>query len=116
MNTVRPLCGHRTWRQFLLGIERELVLAGSWYGMIAGDLPEYLFARSTGHFTSLMSMISRGCYRTVKTGSESLTAGLLDQVRIDQAACLWGQRRCRSCRLVARDRVGRAPRSFPAVP
>jgi hypothetical protein len=54
--------------------------------MIAGDLPEYLFARSTGHFASLMSLISRGCYRAVKTGAESLTAGLLDEVRIDQAA------------------------------
>jgi hypothetical protein len=33
-----------------------------------------------------MSLISRGCYRAVKTGAESLTAGLLDEVRIDQAA------------------------------
>jgi hypothetical protein len=49
-------------------------------------LAEYLFARSTGHFASLMSLISRGCYRAVKTGAESLTAGLLDEVRIDQAA------------------------------
>jgi len=62
------------------------VLAGSWRGMIAGDLPEYLFARSTGHFASLMSLISRGCYRAVRTGAESLSAGLLDEVRIDQAA------------------------------
>ena len=54
--------------------------------MIAGDLTEYLFARSTGHFASLMSLISRGCYRAVRTGAESLTAGLLDAVRIDQAA------------------------------
>jgi hypothetical protein len=78
--------GRRTWRKLLLGIERELVLAGSRRGMIAGDLTEYLFARSTGHFASLMSLISRGCYRAVKTGAESLTAGLLDEVRIDQAA------------------------------
>ncbi|HCU93553.1 MAG TPA: AAA family ATPase, partial [Actinobacteria bacterium] len=39
-----------------------------------------------GHFASLMSMIGRGCYRAIKTGAESLTAGLLDEVRIDQAA------------------------------
>ena len=78
--------GQRTWRQLLLGIERELVLSGSWRGMVAEDLPEYLFTRSSGHFASLMSLISRGCYRAVKTGAESLTAGLLDAVRIDQAA------------------------------
>jgi hypothetical protein len=35
---------------------------------------------------SLMSLISRGCYRAIRTGAESLTAGLLDEVRIDQAA------------------------------
>lgn len=83
---IRTQEGKRTWRKLLLGIERELVLSGSWHGMIAGDLAEYLFARSTGHFASLMSLISRGCYRAIKTGEESLTAGLLDQVRIDQAA------------------------------
>ncbi len=83
---IRTQEGRRTWRKLLLGIERELVLSGAWRGMIAGDLAEYLFARSTGHFASLMSLISRGCYRAVKTGAESLTASLLDEVRIDQAA------------------------------
>jgi hypothetical protein len=83
---IRTTAGQQTWRQLLLGIERDLVLAGSRHGMIAGDLPEYLFARSSGHFASLMSLISRGCYRAVKTGAESLTAALLDAVRIDQAA------------------------------
>ena len=83
---IRTQEGQRTWRKLLLGIERELVLSGAWRGMIAGDLAEYLFARSTGHFASLMSLISRGCYRAVKTGAESLTASLLDAVRIDQAA------------------------------
>jgi hypothetical protein len=45
--------GRRTWRQLLLGIERELVLARAWRGMMASDLPDYLFARSSGHFASL---------------------------------------------------------------
>lgn len=83
---IRTQAGQRTWRQLLLGIERALVLSGSWRGMIARDLAEYLFARSSGHFASLMSLISRGCYRAIRTGAESLTAGLLDEVRIDQAA------------------------------
>jgi hypothetical protein len=83
---IRTQEGQRTWRKLLLGIERELVLSGAWRGMIAGDLAGYLFARSTGHFASLMSLISRGSYRAVKTGAESLTTALLDEVRIDQAA------------------------------
>jgi len=83
---IRTTAGQRTWRQLLLGIERGLVLAGAWRGMIARDLAEYLFTRSSGHFASLMSLISRGCYRAIRTGAESLTAGLLDEVRIDQAA------------------------------
>lgn len=91
MLTLEPFeitssAGQRTWRQLLLGIERELVLARTWRGMIASDLPDYLFTRSSGHFASLMSLISRGCYRAIKTGAESLTAALLDAVRIDQAA------------------------------
>jgi hypothetical protein len=83
---ITTSAGQRIWRQLLLGIERELILARSWRGMIASDLPEYLFARSSGHFASLMSLISRGCYRAVRTGAESLTTALLDAVRIDQAA------------------------------
>lgn len=78
--------GRSTWRQLLLSIERELVLANGHRGMVARDLSDYLFARSSGHFASLMSLISRGCYRAVKTGAEALTVELLDQVRIDQAA------------------------------
>ena len=32
---IRTQAGQRTWRQLLLGIERDLVLAGAWRGMIA---------------------------------------------------------------------------------
>lgn len=78
--------GRDTWRQLLLSIERELVLAKAHRGMVAGDLSDYLFARSSGHFASLMSLVSRGCYRAVKTGTEALSVELLDRVRIDQAA------------------------------
>jgi hypothetical protein len=78
--------GRSTWRQLLLGIERELVLANAHRGMVARDLSDYLFARSSGHFASLMSLISRGCYRAVRTGAETLSVELLDAVRIDQAA------------------------------
>ena len=78
--------GRAIWRQLLLGIERELVLANAYRGMVARDLSDYLFARSSGHFASLMSLIARGCYRAARTGTEALSTELLDAVRIDQAA------------------------------
>jgi hypothetical protein len=83
---VASQTGRRVWRQLLLGIERELVLAHAWRGMLAKDLSDYLFARSSGHFASLMSLVSRGCYRAIRTGAESLSVELLDGVRIDEAA------------------------------
>jgi hypothetical protein len=54
--------------------------------MVADGLADYLFARSTGHFASLMTLITRGCRRAVRAGAEELTRDLLDQVRNDAAA------------------------------
>ena len=62
------------------------MLADAHPGMVADDLADYLFARSTGHFASLMTLITRGCRRAVRTGTEKLTRDLLDQVRNDAAA------------------------------
>ena len=78
--------GRRTWRQLLLAIEKDLVLAATQPGMVADDLADYLFARSTGHFASLMALVTRGCRRAIRTGTERLTRDLLDHVRNDAAA------------------------------
>jgi hypothetical protein len=78
--------GRGTWRRLLLAIERDLVLSDARRGMLADRLADYLYARSTGHFASLMTLISRGCWRAIHTGTEQLTAELLDQVRNDEAA------------------------------
>ncbi len=78
--------GRRTWRQLLLAIEKDLVLGGTHPGMVADELAGYLFARSTGHFASLMTLITRGCRRVIRAGTEKLTRDLLDQVRNDAAA------------------------------
>jgi len=78
--------GRRTWRQLLLAIEKDLALAGTHPGMVADELADYLFARSTGHFASLMTLITRGCRRAIRAGTEKLTRDLLDQVRNDAAA------------------------------
>ena len=52
--------GRKQWRRLLLSVQRQVVLAGRYPGMLADDLSDYLFARSSGHFASLMALISRG--------------------------------------------------------
>jgi hypothetical protein len=83
---VRNETGRRQWRRMLLAIERLLVLADKHPGMVADDLADYLFARSTGHLASLMCLINRGAQRAIRTGTEQLTVDLLDRVKIDEAA------------------------------
>jgi len=78
--------GRRTWRRLLLGVERDLVLADKRPGELADDLSDYLYARSTGHFASLMTLITRGCRRAITTGQERLTSDVLDHIRNDEAA------------------------------
>jgi hypothetical protein len=78
--------GRHAWRRLLLTIEQKLVLADSHHGMVADELSDYLYARSTGHFASLMTLITRGCLRAIRSGAERLTAGLLDKVNNDAAA------------------------------
>lgn len=87
---IRPFAmdskGRATWRRLLKAIERDLILGRKQPGMLAESLEEYLYERSTGHFQSLMSLITRGCAMAVKCGEEALTAELLDGVRVDAAA------------------------------
>ena len=78
--------GRRTWRRLLLAIERDLVLANKTPGMLADDLADYLFARSTGHFASLMTLLARGCQQAIKSGNERLTASGLNLIRNDDAS------------------------------
>jgi hypothetical protein len=78
--------GRRQWRQLLLAVERHLVLADSWPGMLAEDLSDYLFTRSTGHIGSLFNLINRGCQRAIRTGHECLDQDLLDRVKNDEAS------------------------------
>lgn len=84
--TVDTDTGRREWRQMLLAIEQRLALAGKHPGMLADELSDYLFARSTGHIGSLMTLINRGCQRAVRTGTERLDRNLLDSVKNDAAA------------------------------
>jgi hypothetical protein len=78
--------GRAQWRRLLLTIEEKLVLADTYPGMLADDLSDYLYARSTGHFASLMTLITRGCLRAVRTATERLSVELMDKVSNDAAA------------------------------
>ncbi|WP_416980626.1 AAA family ATPase [Streptomyces sp. T028] len=83
IKTEKGRCG---WRDTLLAIEERVILANKYPGMIADDLSDYLFARSTGHIGSLMTLVNRGCQRAVRTGAERLDTKLLDQVKNDAAS------------------------------
>jgi AAA domain len=76
----------REWRRLLLATERRLALADKFPGMLADELSDYLFARSTGHIGSVMTLINRGCQRAVRTGAERLDRELMDRVKNDVAA------------------------------
>ncbi|WP_221938108.1 AAA family ATPase [Streptomyces benahoarensis] len=84
--TIASEKGRADWRDTLLAIEERVILADKYPGMIADDLSDYLFARSTGHIGSLMTLINRGCQRAVRTGTERLNKKLLDQVKNDAAS------------------------------
>lgn len=77
--------GRQHWQQLLKATERQLVLARAHEGMLL-ELADYLFARSSGHIGSFITLIVRGCYHAIRTGQERLTAELLDAVRIDEAS------------------------------
>nr|BEK65014.1 AAA family ATPase [Kitasatospora purpeofusca] len=78
--------GRLAFRRLLLTIEQKIVLADKYQGMLANDLADYLLARSSGHFASLMALINRGCYRAIRTGAERLDVELMNSVKNDAAA------------------------------
>ncbi|MBB4854031.1 hypothetical protein HNP40_001411 [Mycobacteroides chelonae] len=84
--TVTSEQGREHWHQLLLAIEKLIVLADKRPGMIAEHLCDYLYARSTGHIGSLMTLINRGCLRAAREGQENLTIDLLNSVKIDTAS------------------------------
>jgi hypothetical protein len=83
---IRTKTERQRWRDLLLTLEQRLVLADSHPGMLADELSDYLYARSTGHIGSLITLINRGCQRAVRTGTERLTRDVLDRVKNDEAA------------------------------
>lgn len=83
---VTDQAGRNQWQQLLRAIEQRVVLADKYSGMLADELSDYLYTRSTGHIGSLMTLINRGCQRAVRSGDEKITARLLNEVKNDVAS------------------------------
>jgi hypothetical protein len=77
---------HRAeWRQLLLKIEKQVVLAQKERGMLV-NLSDQLWSRCNGHIGSLTTLITRACHRAIRTGQEYIDAQLLEQIPLDVAA------------------------------
>jgi hypothetical protein len=83
--TIEDDDGKEAWRNLLKATEQQVVLAEHRPGDLT-KMSDYLFARTTGHIGSCMTLISRGCTQAIFDGVERLTEELLDRFRIDEAA------------------------------
>jgi len=103
--------GRQDWTGLLKAVERQLVLARARPGMLT-DAADYLFARTSGHIGSFVTLVTRGCFKAIRTGAETLTTGLLDTVRLDEAS---EQARTRLAAALARS-TSRRPSPQPTTP
>jgi len=85
--------GARHWVALLAAIERELVLMGSFEGMLAQKLWRYLFDRTHGEIGSLTSLLRQGALLAIENGSERITSALLDGITLSYDAEIESQRR-----------------------
>lgn len=66
--------GCRHWVSLLKATERQLVLAEAHPGMLTG-IGDYLFARTTGHIGSFITLVTRGCWKAIRHGGPSPRPG-----------------------------------------
>ena len=78
--------GIAAWTAHLVGLEQQLRLLTDCDGMLSGGgMPEYLFGRTDGVIGVLRKLIQEGCRHAIETGTEKITAGLLDTITISPA-------------------------------
>ena len=97
----------------LHAIEARVVLVKHREDTLSVDLSDYLYARTSGHTGSLMTLINRASSRAIRTGTEALTEGLLDATPIDAAA--ESARDLTAAELRTARRPTRKPRRLTAV-
>ena len=78
--------GIAAWTAHLVGIEQQLRLLNGHDGMLSGGgMPEYLFRRTGGIVGLLRKLIQEGCRHAIETGTEKITAALLDTLALSPA-------------------------------
>ena len=106
--------GQKQWRSVLHAIEQRVVLVKHREGALSEQLADYLYARTSGHIGSLMTLINRASSRAIRTGTEALTEQLLEATPIDAAA--ESARGVTQAGLRAARRSTRKPRRLTVVP
>ena len=87
--------GIAAWTAHLVGLEQQLRLLNGCDGMLScGDMPEYLFGRTNGVLGVLKKLIQEGCRHAIETGTENITAELLDALAIGPADLPGPRPRC----------------------
>lgn len=75
----------RAWTDLLAALEAHIVLSEARTGMLTDHASE-LFRRTQGHIGSLTTLIERACDQAIRTGTETITSGLIATTSIDNAA------------------------------
>lgn len=83
--TMSTAAGARAWVDLLRAIEPHLLLADARPGMLT-DHAEVIHARTQGTIASLTNLLDRVCHLGIVTGTETITAELIAQATIDNAA------------------------------
>ena len=110
----RTNAGQKQWRSVLHAIEQRVVLVKHREGGLTDQLADYLYARTSGHIGSLMTLINRGSSRAIRTGTKALTEQLLEATPIDAAA--ESARDVTQAELRTARRSTRKPRRLTVVP
>jgi hypothetical protein len=111
---AKTTAGQKQWRSVLHAIEQRVVLVKHREGTLSDQLADYLYARTSGHIGSLMTLINRASSRAIRTGTEALTEQLLDATPIDAAA--ESARDLTAAELRTARRPTRKPRRLTVVP
>ena len=85
--TVSTDAGARAWTELLAALEAHLHLIDARPGMLVEQAAE-LHRRTQGHIASLTNLLDRVCWLAIRTGTETITAGLLDRATGDNAATI----------------------------
>lgn len=104
------------WVAHLAAMEAHLRLFDAQPGMLSeGAMPEYLFRRTGGVVGLLERLIEDACGAAIETGTEKITAGLLDDLELDLGSCAGREAAAGEIPQVPPARTGRARKARNTV-